>query len=82
MADNRQIRDALSNLAQEARNLLDNVDGQNSLAIERRLMQTSTPTTSQTGRESSLSPPSVSTGLINRSSVASNSSLMQSQPAW
>ena len=47
MAENRQInsnlRDALSNLAQEARNLLDNYDDISSSAIERQLLH-STPT--------------------------------------
>ncbi|CAB4032323.1 Hypothetical predicted protein [Paramuricea clavata] len=100
MAENRQIsgnlRTALCNIAHEARNLLDNFDDRNSLAIERQLMQW-TPTTTQPEREddreisvtavstnasntthhqsrnrpdfsSSLSPPSISSVLINRSS--------------
>ena len=90
------LRTALCNIAHEARNLLDNFDDRNSLAIERQLMQ-STPTTTQPAREgdrersvtavstnasnithnqsrnrpdssSSLSPPSISSVLINRSS--------------
>ena len=47
MAENREInsnlRDAFSNLAQEARNLLDNYDDVSSSAIERQLLH-STPT--------------------------------------
>ena len=47
MSENRQInsnlRNALSNLAQEARNLLDNYDHISSSAIERQLLH-STPT--------------------------------------
>ena len=47
MSENRQInsnlRNALSNFAQEARNLLDNYDDISSSAIERQLLH-STPT--------------------------------------
>ena len=53
MSENRQInsnlRNALSNLAQEARNLLDNYDDISSSAIERQLLH-STPTTNKQHR--------------------------------
>ena len=86
MSENRQInsnlRNALSNLAQEARNLLDNYDDISSSAIERQLLH-STPTNNIAPvRESARG-----TNVPNTVAVSSNTSnithhLVANQPSY